>query len=43
MRPVLKPALSRLWREKQTLQFGTVRRHARLVEDVDRALASFLS
>ncbi|GAA4863715.1 ThiF family adenylyltransferase [Kitasatospora terrestris] len=42
MRPVLKPALSRLWREKQTLQFGTVRRHARLIDDVDRPLAAFL-
>ncbi|GLW56251.1 ThiF family adenylyltransferase [Kitasatospora phosalacinea] len=42
MRPVIKPALSRLWREKQTLQFGTVRRHARLIEGVDRRLADFL-
>ncbi|MGW4804449.1 hypothetical protein [Kitasatospora sp. NPDC004272] len=42
MRPVIKPALSRLWREKQALQFGTVRRHARLIEGVDRGLAGFL-
>ncbi|MGW4384537.1 ThiF family adenylyltransferase [Kitasatospora sp. NPDC004531] len=42
MRPVIKPALSRLWREKQTLQFGTVRRHARLIEGVDSRLALFL-
>ncbi len=42
MRPVIKPALARLWREKQALQFGTVRRHARLIEGVDRRLAGFL-
>ncbi|MEV6207511.1 ThiF family adenylyltransferase [Kitasatospora sp. NPDC051914] len=39
---MLKPALSRLWRDERTLQFGTVRRHARLVEQVDRTVAAFL-
>ena len=42
MRPMLKPALSRLWRDERTLQFGTVRRHARIVEHVDRRIAAFL-
>ncbi|MDH6123295.1 ThiF family adenylyltransferase [Kitasatospora sp. GP82] len=41
-RPLLKPALSRAWRDKETLQFGTVRRHARLVEEVDQAVSAFL-
>ncbi|MEV4615447.1 ThiF family adenylyltransferase [Kitasatospora sp. NPDC049258] len=39
---MLKPALARLWRDRQTLQFGTVRRHARVVESVDRPVAAFL-
>ncbi|GAA2131553.1 TOMM precursor leader peptide-binding protein [Kitasatospora kazusensis] len=42
MRPMLKPALSRLWRDRDTLQFGTVRHHARVVEDVGQPVASFL-
>lgn len=41
-RPMLKPALSRAWRDRDTLQFGTVRRHARLVEEVDQAVTAFL-
>ncbi|MFJ1752259.1 ThiF family adenylyltransferase [Kitasatospora sp. NPDC088134] len=41
-RPAIKPALSRLWRDKQTLQFGALRRHARVIEGVDRSLANFL-
>ncbi|MFD9129627.1 ThiF family adenylyltransferase [Kitasatospora sp. NPDC059571] len=39
---MLKPALARLWRDERTLQFGAVRRHARVVEQVDRAVAAFL-
>lgn len=42
VRPMLKPALSRLWRDERTLQFGTVRRHARVVEQVDQGIAAFL-
>lgn len=42
MNPMIKPALSRLWRDRRTLQFGTVRRHARVVEEVDRAVTGFL-
>ncbi|WP_345707312.1 ThiF family adenylyltransferase [Kitasatospora paranensis] len=39
---MLKPALARLWRDERTLQFGAVRRHARVVEQVDRPVAAFL-
>ncbi|MFJ1704372.1 ThiF family adenylyltransferase [Kitasatospora sp. NPDC088346] len=39
---MIKPALSRLWRDRETLQFGAVRRHARVVESVDRTVAAFL-
>ncbi len=42
MRPMLKPALSRAWRDRDTLQFGTVRHHARVVEDVSQPVAAFL-
>lgn len=42
MRPALKPALSRAWRDPRTLQFGTVRSHARVVDEVDRPVADFL-
>jgi len=42
MRPMLKPALSRAWRDRATLQFGTVRRHARVVDEVNQAVAAFL-
>ncbi|MGK4582891.1 ThiF family adenylyltransferase [Kitasatospora sp. HPMI-4] len=41
-RPMLKPALSRAWRDRDTLQFGTVRQHARLVEEVDQPVTAFL-
>lgn len=42
MRPLLKPALSRTWRDTETLQFGTVHRHARVVEQAGPAFCSFL-
>ncbi|MFC9327194.1 ThiF family adenylyltransferase [Kitasatospora sp. NPDC057015] len=42
MRPVLKPALSRAWRDTETLQFGTVHRHARVVEEAGAPFCSFL-
>ena len=42
MRPVLKPALSRTWRDSETLQFGTVHRDARVVEQAEPAFCSFL-
>ena len=42
MRPVLKPALSRTWRDSETLQFGTVHRDARVVEQAGPAFCSFL-
>ncbi|AUG79580.1 hypothetical protein CFP65_4861 [Kitasatospora sp. MMS16-BH015] len=42
MRPTLKPALSRVWRDQDTLQFGTLRRHARVVDEVSRPVAAFL-
>lgn len=42
MRPMVKPALSRLWRDGSTLQFGTVHRHARVVEEVGQPVAAFL-
>ncbi|BFV57412.1 TOMM precursor leader peptide-binding protein [Kitasatospora sp. CMC57] len=42
MRPMVKPALSRLWRDNDTLQFGTVRQHARVVEQVSQPVAAFL-
>ncbi|MEU2626378.1 ThiF family adenylyltransferase [Kitasatospora sp. NPDC007106] len=42
MRPMLKPGLARLRRDELTLQFGTVRRYARLVEQADAAVAAFL-
>ncbi|MER5635754.1 ThiF family adenylyltransferase [Kitasatospora sp. NPDC002227] len=42
MRPTLKPALSRVWRDQDTLQFGTLRHHARVVDEVSRPVAAFL-
>ena len=42
MRPLLKPALSRTWRDTETLQFGTVHRFARVVEQAGPAFCSFL-
>ncbi|MFI6443160.1 ThiF family adenylyltransferase [Kitasatospora sp. NPDC050543] len=43
LKPVLKPALARTWRDTETLQFGAVHRHARVVERADTAVCSFLS
>ncbi|MFJ2777712.1 ThiF family adenylyltransferase [Kitasatospora sp. NPDC087315] len=42
MRLVLKPALSRSWRDAETLQFGTVRQYAGVLERADKALCDFL-
>lgn len=42
MRPMIKPALSRVWRDRDTLQFGTVRHHARVVDAVGQPVAAFL-
>ncbi|WP_441250343.1 ThiF family adenylyltransferase [Kitasatospora sp. McL0602] len=42
MRPSLKPALSRVWRDEDTLQFGTLRQHARVVEAAGGPVAAFL-
>ncbi|MFD8785200.1 TOMM precursor leader peptide-binding protein [Kitasatospora sp. NPDC059599] len=42
MRLALKPALSRSWRDSETLQFGTVTRHAGMLGNADPALCEFL-
>lgn len=42
MRPMVKPALRRAWRERQTVQFGVTPAHAVLVGPVDTATGSFL-
>ncbi|WP_327680480.1 ThiF family adenylyltransferase [Kitasatospora sp. NBC_00458] len=42
MRLALKTALSRSWRDSDTLQFGTVSRHAGVLAHADRALCDFL-
>ncbi|AUY49917.1 hypothetical protein C2142_14420 [Streptomyces sp. CB01881] len=42
VRLLLKPALSRGWRDSETLQFGTVQRYAGVLEHVDRPLRDFL-
>ncbi|SOB82195.1 bacteriocin biosynthesis cyclodehydratase domain-containing protein [Streptomyces sp. 1331.2] len=42
VRLVLKPALSRSWRDKETLQFGTVTRYAGVLDHADKALCDFL-
>ncbi|MFF1905307.1 ThiF family adenylyltransferase [Kitasatospora sp. NPDC058218] len=42
MRLLLKPALSRSWRDSETLQFGTVRQYAGVLERADRARCDFL-
>ncbi|MCU7822954.1 ThiF family adenylyltransferase [Kitasatospora sp. DSM 101779] len=39
---MLKPGLARLRRDELTLQFGTVRRYARLVEQADATVTAFL-
>ena len=43
MRPCLKPALRRAWRDRHTLQFGVGRAHAAVVESADAADAAFLN
>ncbi|MER7768486.1 TOMM precursor leader peptide-binding protein [Kitasatospora sp. NPDC096140] len=42
MRLALKPALSRSWRDSETLQFGTVTRHAGVLGNADPTLCAFL-
>ncbi|MFI5753749.1 TOMM precursor leader peptide-binding protein [Streptomyces sp. NPDC051569] len=42
MHPMVKPALRRAWRERQTVQFGVTSAHAVLVGPVDTATGSFL-
>jgi hypothetical protein len=42
MRPCLKPALRRAWRDRSTLQFGVGRAHAAVVESTGPADAAFL-
>ncbi|MEE1784854.1 TOMM precursor leader peptide-binding protein [Streptomyces sp. SP17BM10] len=43
MRLALKPALSRSWRDTETLQFGTISRYAGRVEHADKTLCDFLA
>ncbi|MCI3227371.1 ThiF family adenylyltransferase, partial [Streptomyces sp. NP-1717] len=42
MHPMVKPALRRAWRERQTVQFGITPPHAVVVGPVDTATGSFL-
>ncbi|MFE9422961.1 ThiF family adenylyltransferase [Kitasatospora sp. NPDC006697] len=42
MRPVLKPALSRTWRDQETLRFGTLPDRAQLVGRADERFCAFL-
>lgn len=42
MHPTLKFALSRAWRDQQTLQFGTAPERARLVDRADESFCAFL-
>ncbi|MET8626013.1 TOMM precursor leader peptide-binding protein [Kitasatospora sp. NPDC004669] len=42
MRLALKPALSRSWRDSETLQFGTVTRYAGVLGNADKTLCDFL-
>ncbi len=42
MRPMLKPALRRGWRDTESVQFGVDRRHAVVLGPVDGAVAGFL-
>lgn len=41
--PMLKPALRRSWRDRETVQFGVAPAHAVVVGPVDTATGSFLS
>ncbi|WP_035845579.1 ThiF family adenylyltransferase [Kitasatospora azatica] len=43
MRPMLKPALSRAWRDQQTLQFGTAPERAQVVAQADERFCAFLT
>ncbi|MET8679172.1 ThiF family adenylyltransferase [Streptomyces sp. NPDC004647] len=43
MHPMLKPALRRGWRNRQTVQFGVAAAHAVVLGPVDTATGSFLS
>ncbi|MFE3740335.1 ThiF family adenylyltransferase [Streptomyces sp. NPDC059134] len=42
MRPMMKPALRRAWRDRHTVQFGVTPAHAVLMGPVDTATGSFL-
>ncbi|WP_274561863.1 ThiF family adenylyltransferase [Streptomyces spiramyceticus] len=42
MHPMVKPALKRAWRDRQTVQFGMTSAHAVTVGPVDTATGSFL-
>lgn len=42
MHPMMKPALKRAWRERQTVQFGVTPAHAVTVGPVDTATGAFL-
>ncbi|WP_064456492.1 ThiF family adenylyltransferase [Streptomyces hygroscopicus] len=42
MHPMLKPALRRSWRSRDTVQFGVARAHAVVMGPVDTATGSFL-
>ncbi|MFB6439100.1 ThiF family adenylyltransferase [Streptomyces sp. NPDC056411] len=43
MHPMLKPALRRGWRDRETVRFGVAPAHARVVGPVDTATGSFLA
>ncbi|MGW7201572.1 ThiF family adenylyltransferase [Streptomyces chryseus] len=43
MHPMVKPALRRAWRDRQTVQFGMTSAHAVTVGPVDTATGSFLA
>ncbi|MFI1963950.1 TOMM precursor leader peptide-binding protein [Streptomyces pathocidini] len=43
MHPMLKPALRRAWRDRQTVQFGVAGAHAVVLGPVDTATGSFLT
>ncbi|WP_329567400.1 ThiF family adenylyltransferase [Kitasatospora sp. NBC_01266] len=42
MRPMLKSALSRAWRDQETLQFGTAPERAQVVDQADERFCAFL-
>ncbi|GAB2706086.1 ThiF family adenylyltransferase [Kitasatospora kifunensis] len=42
MRPMLKPALSQAWRDRETLQFGTAPERAHVVDQADEQFCAFL-